>query len=509
MTHPKLLSNLPIEDLTSETDYLGIIDKGDLIKTFLIGNKDQFSEIKMFSLYGEWGSGKSSLMKYLEKELNGDFNTFFFEAWEFEKDENLAMSLLEFITYKRIDVTEELCANVLKYGGRILRGLGKSVKLNIPLLANGSALEFDTSALVEEISKNEQLTFYKALELFKTEFIRLEDNITRGNNPKYNIVFIDDLDRCEPEQVLNLLSAIKLFFTYGKKTIFFFGIDKKAAEQAVKTKYGEIVKANEYLEKVFDISFSMPQHENVLGIIRVYFDNRQIEYGRFKGDLDLKISDFFLQLNFTNPRRIKKILNKYLMLSNFKTLLKDDLKFDNLIPNIFVEKNGNFFETILTLYLLCLFEYDKDAFEIFNDLNLKKQKIKSAIEKYDSHTQSQINSKIINVLSNINDEDFNLTFQSLHKRYVHNQVVVDNHHISKHRILSNFLVHFVNGNDTEFGNSPLDDYDSYLKYYRVSKKKIDYLFLGYMLKNFENLIQTDDFSEFSLSKFKNMFDRLI
>jgi hypothetical protein len=63
MTKPRLLSNLPIDDLTSETDYLGIIDKGDLIKTFLIGNKDQFHEIKMFSLYGEWGSGKSSLMK--------------------------------------------------------------------------------------------------------------------------------------------------------------------------------------------------------------------------------------------------------------------------------------------------------------------------------------------------------------------------------------------------------------------------------------------------------------
>lgn len=101
MTKPRLLSNLPIEDLTSETDYLGIIDKGDLIKTFLIGNKDQFNEIKMFSLYGEWGSGKSSLMKYIEKELKADFNTFFFEAWEYEKDENLAMSLLEYITSKK------------------------------------------------------------------------------------------------------------------------------------------------------------------------------------------------------------------------------------------------------------------------------------------------------------------------------------------------------------------------------------------------------------------------
>ena len=30
------------------------------------------------ALQGEWGSGKSTLMKYLQKELKGNFNTFFF-----------------------------------------------------------------------------------------------------------------------------------------------------------------------------------------------------------------------------------------------------------------------------------------------------------------------------------------------------------------------------------------------------------------------------------------------
>ena len=103
MTKPKLLANLPIANLTKENDYLGVLEKGNLISTFLKGNKERFEEIKMFSLYGEWGSGKSTLMKYLEKDLNNEFNTFFFEAWQFEKDENLALSLLEFMNAKNID----------------------------------------------------------------------------------------------------------------------------------------------------------------------------------------------------------------------------------------------------------------------------------------------------------------------------------------------------------------------------------------------------------------------
>lgn len=381
MTKPRLLSNLPIEDLTNETDYLGIIDKGDLIKTFLVGNKDQFDEIKMFSLYGEWGSGKSSLMKYLEKELKEEFNTFFFEAWEFEKDENLAMSLLEFITSQKNDLTEEFYSDVLKYGGRILRGLGKSIKLNIPLFPNGPGIELDSSAFVEELSKNEELTFYKALENFKREFVSLEDNLTKGDKPKYNIVFIDDLDRCEPEQVLNLLSAIKLFFTYGKKTIFFCGIDKKAVEQAVKTKYGEIVKANEYLEKIFDISFSMPENDDLLKMISYYFDSTVYELGGDIEPINSRVSCFFQYLEFTNPRRVKKVLNKYQVLRNIKLLSLPE-KYSPF-PNI-DEKDGvqnSYFETFLVLYLIILHEFYPEYFAVFLDFNFKSKKYFENLDK--------------------------------------------------------------------------------------------------------------------------------
>jgi hypothetical protein len=400
MTKPRLLSNLPVDDLTPETDYLGIIDKGDLIKTFLIGNKDQFDEIKMFSLYGEWGSGKSSLMKYLEKELKTDFNTFFFEAWEFEKDENLAMSLLEFITSKNIDPSEQLCSDILKYGGRILRGLGKSIKLNIPLFPNGPGVELDPSAFVEEISKNEELTFYKALESFKNEFIRFEDEITNGDKPKYNIVFIDDLDRCEPEQVLNLLSAIKLFFTYGKRTIFFCGIDKKAVEQAVKTKYGEIVKANEYLEKIFDISFSMPEHDDLIKMINHYFDCTDYQFGGQQNPINHRINDFFQYLEFTNPRRVKKVLNKYQILRNIKSLSLPE-KYSPF-PNI-DEKNGeqkSWFETILVLYLIILHEFYPEFFHGFLDFDIKKKNYIEGFKKSDwvkdmPNTVSSLNSYVL------------------------------------------------------------------------------------------------------------------
>jgi len=489
MTKPKLLlSNLPIKDLTSETDYLGIIDKGDLIKAFLIGNKDQFDEIKMFSLYGEWGSGKSSLMKYLEKELKTEFNTFFFEAWEFEKDENLALSLLEFITLNDTDITEELYSDILKYGGRILRGLGKSIKLNIPLYPNGPGVELDPSAFVGEISKGEELTFYKALENFKTEFIRFEDKITNGNNPKYNIVFIDDLDRCEPEQVLNLLSAIKLFFTYGEKTIFLCGIDKKAVEQAVKTKYGEIVKSSEYLEKIFDVSFSMPEHDDLFKLISVYFDSTDYKMSTDIQPINHRISEFFQYLEFSNPRRVKKVLNKYQILRNIK-LLSLPGKYSQF-PNIDEKDKSqkSYFETILVLYLIILHEFYPEYFASFLEFNLKSKNYYQSLER-------------------------NTTFADKSKTYVRRVIQETSfNNYSTTPLVSipfgdsfsaSFSICILPSDVENFNDSILEDEEEISKII-IGDNKIEILFYKYIFENYVNMGKDEFLSDSSFLSIKKL-----
>ena len=228
-----LLPNLPVEDLNKDNDYLGIIEKGELIKLFLELNTEQLlpedgQGIKMFALYGEWGSGKSTLMKYLTKEL-GSFNTFFFDSWKYEKDENLAFSLLEFLSEELKG--EKICREILDLASRIIVGSAKSLSFGIP------GVSVRAKELFDELEKEDEETpLHQAIKKFEGKFDEFENLIRSKKGKDFNIVFIDDLDRCEPENVLNLLSAIKLFFTYGKRTIFFCGIDKKAVEEAVKTK---------------------------------------------------------------------------------------------------------------------------------------------------------------------------------------------------------------------------------------------------------------------------------
>jgi energy-coupling factor transporter ATP-binding protein EcfA2 len=469
----KLLPNLPIEDLTTENDYIGIIEKGTLLKSFFLNNKHEFSQVKIFSIYGEWGSGKSTLMKYLEKELKGSFNTFFFESWEFESDKNLSLSLLETLTKETDSTSDEL----LKNGGKLLEGFAKSATFKTPFV-NFSAKEM--------INGVDNLSFLKLKEKFKEDFIKWENKITtKDKSPDYNIVFIDDLDRCEPENILNLLSAMKLFFTYGKKTIFLCGIDKKAIREAVKTKYGEVVKANEYLEKIFDISFSMPESVNTSKLIHQYFNEDEKVVEEKLGDL---ISNFFEKLNFRNPRRIKKILNKYLIIKRLKETKSSD---SIMLPNIIYKDSGTLFETYLTLYLLILNEFEPENFKSLFNLSAKTVNYTEALRRGCTDSSKSSHS----IFSYFKDN-------SLNEKY-------SNHGMNERGAFLVYISNFSPLNVDSLKPTGLSDKSSFLLNFGLKNKQLEYYFLLFIFSNEVFFIEGLKNMKYTCLEYKKMISNLI
>lgn len=475
----KLLNNLPVEDLTSENDYLGIIDKGQIIKTFLESNTDKFKDIKMFSLYGEWGSGKSSLMKYLQKELKENFNAFFFEAWEFESDSNLSLSLLEYLISKSQDTAEEAFGDIIEVASKLFKGFSKSIRISLP------GLSIDGSKIVETLEEESEETFLQLKNKFKTEFRKWEDKKASAKNNKFNIVFIDDLDRCEPEHVLNLLSALKLFFTYGNKTIFFCGIDKKAVNEAVKTKYGKVVKANEYLEKIFDISFSMPESKDIMKLISLFFNDRKISeiitdpWNRF-------ITKFFIALAFTNPRRVKKVLNKFQILRSIKENLELTEKYKRHIPNIYSENSGNIFETILVLYIIILHEFHQNYYSNLFNLRHKESILIGALKNKVSTGSYQGYLSSIGGYMNKNIIDKEIKNLDFYKAGQYDDLIF--------AMLPNTIIELNSNNYDKGGFESM----------KFSEITIEYRFLEFLINNGNIFMDKKDFSEITLSEIKNI-----
>ncbi len=392
MSKLNLQINKSLPELTEKTDLFGTYEKMEFIKTFL--NEEVSSEYlrenNMIALYGNWGSGKTTLIQALEKKLDKKkYKPMVFYAWKYEKDQNLAFSLYECLLDKLKDPKQK--KDYIKTARDLLIGSLKGINISVPFVNINfhETLKGIEGALLEKKSES---SFYSKIKNFENKFNELVKQILKEKNEKMLIVFVDDLDRCEPDHILDLLSMIKLFFTLGKessigkdsKIIFFCGIDKDAVKKAVKKRYGDIIKSEEYLEKIFDLSFGMPEKaykiDNFLDSLKI-FGEKEVPL----------ISLFFETINFINPRHTKKILNKYLILCRIKKDFKN--KYTSLIPVIIRgDGDGYIFDTIMVLYFIILHEF---FIKKFYELQNYDSKFQNYLIHYEVDKSSRLGSTSI------------------------------------------------------------------------------------------------------------------
>ncbi|MCB0457092.1 MAG: hypothetical protein KDC91_05060, partial [Flavobacteriaceae bacterium] len=367
--------------------------------------------------------------------------------------------------------------------GKLLKGLVSASKFKASL--KFVEFEVDGEKIANNLTEGKDKTFIELKEEFKVEFRRWEDNVTKGKNPKFNLIFIDDLDRCEPENVLNLLSALKLFFTYGQKTIFFCGIDEKAINEAVKTKYGDVVKSSEYLEKVFDISFKMPLTANKLKLYSQYFSSETL-YPFKKSDMPLPqiIDLFFYELNFTNPRRIKKVLNRFLIVKNIIGNLDKKSHLNEHYGKITNDDEICLFDLFFTLYFILLRLFYPVIIENIENDSLRILNYETAVSNQKGITESGIRSSKTSFRRIFKDRSLEISFITF------NQIVGT--HVNQDKEIfydriSKFLIKLAPINPSIFNPSAFNTSENYTELFILEKKGIDYFFVLFLLNNFKSL----------------------
>lgn len=82
--------------LTMNNDFLGTLKKAEAITNFIEHNEKLLNTNNMIALYGEWGSGKSSILKTIEDKLNKErYETIWIDMWQEESDyTNLNIKIL-------------------------------------------------------------------------------------------------------------------------------------------------------------------------------------------------------------------------------------------------------------------------------------------------------------------------------------------------------------------------------------------------------------------------------
>ena len=139
---------------------------------------------------------------------------------------------------------------------------------------------------------------------------------TKGNNFKI-VVFIDDIDRLDNEEVYTILKIIKLNANFNH-FIYLITLDENQVTKAIGKRYGKSKKDGKlFLEKIINIPIHIPRIEDT--DLKYFFEIKLNEVRanlHFKDSL-IKDDDFedilseYWIIDFESPREIIKILNTF------------------------------------------------------------------------------------------------------------------------------------------------------------------------------------------------------
>ena len=265
-------------DRLSEVDLLG---RDRLVEAFA-GMFVHTEEVEGFTvaLLGDWGEGKSTVMKLLEKILNekhpGRFDFATFNAWEYERTDNIAAGLAQEVVNGLIGPLQQQCWERQKlrfkfalkeYKGELcrlaiyslvailiifishaffenntLKGLGLAGGIaalgfllfkNLPtIIEHPIAIKLETYLKLPNYGKHLGDIPIIQSHLKTLCSLRLVDN-------KKLIVFVDDLDRCQTDCIARALDAIRLVMSIPN-VIVMIGIDYRIAFKAMENYYEKL-----------------------------------------------------------------------------------------------------------------------------------------------------------------------------------------------------------------------------------------------------------------------------
>jgi len=244
------LLHLEIEDLLHK--------KSDFIERFYQLVDDVVEPPFAISVDGLWGTGKTTVMQLLQSKFRDrNYPVFWFNPWKYSQNSDVVLAFLQALV-KDKDY-QPAFEKIKASSGKIFQvvmdiGLNTALKM----VTQGAVSLGDVKKQFEDV----ELPF----ETYQDMIVKLEDafrdmvNAISESKKKPLIIFLDDFDRCLPQDAIKLLEALKnLFVTKGCQVVFICGIDTRVAKNFIRDHYKVTDEfAINYFRKIFNLTVSMP-----------------------------------------------------------------------------------------------------------------------------------------------------------------------------------------------------------------------------------------------------------
>lgn len=296
-------------DKESSEDYLNFGEVSQLAVDVLTTNDMLPVSIGVF---GNWGAGKSSLLKLIEQKLEQDEKDWIvinFDSWLYQGYDDARASLLEIIATSLtkaaegnsslIEKTKKLLSRVncfrvmgllaegialytrIPTGGFLYRGINSFKKI----ITNGIQSQEEYKDLSDTVKEGKDIANNlirpeatksppQQIDEFRKEYGNILEELG-----KPLVVVIDNLDRCLPVNAIHTLEAIRLFL-FLTNTAFIIAADEDMIRSSVADYFKGASQRHQidYLDKLIQVPIRVPK-AGVREIRSYLFMLYAIEYG--------------------------------------------------------------------------------------------------------------------------------------------------------------------------------------------------------------------------------------
>lgn len=294
---------------------------------------------------GNWGTGKSSMVKMIGKELEksnkAEKTTYIFlefNAWLYQGYDDAKTALLHTVAKK---LSEEMKKRHIPESDKTLwkrfQKFTKRInwlqvsKIGLPLLVGlipGAAPAGAAAALISSIvnsikTPDDKGENAEAVETNLKEFLSNFDDILKDDETKSTtqqieelrkdfedileklnirlVVLVDDLDRCLPETAISTLEAMRLLL-FVKRTAFIIAADEQMIRNGVRAHFGTVDLSDDLITSYFDKLIQVPITVPRLGIpeVKVYTFLLFLDLEARKGNVSID-----------SQQKVQKILRKH------------------------------------------------------------------------------------------------------------------------------------------------------------------------------------------------------
>ena len=257
------------------------------------------------AIQGDWGTGKTSMINMVDEKIKKEVASVVFNTWQYSQfnlGDALPVLMLNKLALTLTD--KKFTADEIK------RTLSKLGKMAVHLAAGKFTGGGDTNDDIFNFDEVESIVG------IKNEFQKAIDSRAADTKRNRVVVFVDDLDRLEPQKAVELLEVLKVFLDCDK-CIFVLAVDYSVVTQGVKAKYGQDMdseKGKSFFDKIIQLPFKMPVAKyNIEGYLKVLMDNI---WGSDVKITDDDVKEYMSIIENTigkNPRSIKRVVNSFII----------------------------------------------------------------------------------------------------------------------------------------------------------------------------------------------------